>query len=280
MPPLRGRPEYIEIINVRYFRHTASQLTHNRNNVETAGVINLSILDVVIHSKPQMMPLFGIYSLQRVTEVPVAASLYFYKDYGFAVLCNNVDVAVNRMPVTLQNDVALLSQIGSSKFLTPDTQLEMLWSFGRLFLAFLILADQRLTLLESASYPSFLVGNAGKHSLKGHEYLFRLVSLPFFNTFLQHISCRPEHSERCIRALIRSIQLTDSLVSLFYSALFTQTKHFIDGHRLMITVEQGIDLGAGLSHELTILRAVWVERTVGKGGLQRCPLAEKLLGAG
>ena len=56
----------------------------------------------------------------------VAAGLHLHEHHLIAVHCNDVDVAVARFPVAVDDDIPLLLQVSLGQFLAPFAQMIML----------------------------------------------------------------------------------------------------------------------------------------------------------
>ena len=105
-----------EILNVGDFGCTTAHFSHDGNHIEAPGSVDFTVMKVMVDGKAQILPLLVVDCLQRVGEVPVPSRLNLHKDDTLILLGNNVDVAVLRVPVTLQYDVTLFLQPGNSLF--------------------------------------------------------------------------------------------------------------------------------------------------------------------
>lgn len=129
VPALAGRLHDVEVLDMRNIGHFAPHRTYNRNHIETVGIIDLMIFDIVIDRFAQVVTFLSIDRLNGIAKITVAACLHLYKHNRVAILRNDINVAMHGVPVASQNHKSLLSQIAGRQFFTPDTHLQMFRQF-------------------------------------------------------------------------------------------------------------------------------------------------------
>ena len=79
------------------------------DDIKAPGLFYLPIVEIMIDSSDEVTLLLPIDSLQGTEDFIRTACLYLYEHQPLAVLCNNVDVAMTRMPITFQNNISLFT---------------------------------------------------------------------------------------------------------------------------------------------------------------------------
>ena len=77
-----------------YFWLPAVWCSNYGYDVKAAGILQFTVLDVMVHGTQQITLFVVVDSRKWVGKVPVVPGLYLHKDNPFAILCYYVDVAV------------------------------------------------------------------------------------------------------------------------------------------------------------------------------------------
>ena len=97
-------------------------LENDGNDVKSRFNVQMILQDIGIGRRDE--PLLFL-PCHRDIGIPILvrlASLHLHDDYELAVPCNNVDFLVDITPVSLQDLVALLSQVTNCKLLAQSTE--------------------------------------------------------------------------------------------------------------------------------------------------------------
>ena len=161
-----------------------AECSHYGDDVEAGGGVYVPVAHVVADGVAQVTALLPVNGLFGGGEFGVAAGLDFYEYDDLALLGDDVDVAVTRVPVAFQDDVALVAKIFYGHLLAPRASLRVLRNIVVTSLLAALALQQLFTLLISASYPSFLVGHVGQQPFQCQQNLCGLLDASFLYTCL------------------------------------------------------------------------------------------------
>ena len=77
-----------------YLLHFTSQFSYNGDNVESPGIVNLIIVDVVVYGAVKISLFLIVDSLQRIVVVTVPSCFHLYKHDAVVLLGYDVDVSM------------------------------------------------------------------------------------------------------------------------------------------------------------------------------------------
>ena len=163
----------------------------------------------VIDSKLQVALLLEVHSEQRVGKVTAATSLHLYENDGLVLSSDDVNITMTGMPVTLQDDVTLLPQVGGSQSLSPCPGMQMFRALRPLSLVIPAHGHPDPAIRKSPACPSLLVRHIGHHTLESSQNSLRLVALPLGQSLQEDVTGRPEHGQRGAGALVIRIDPAD-----------------------------------------------------------------------
>jgi hypothetical protein len=77
-----------------YLRILTAQRAYYGNDIEAERMVQFAIFKIVVDGKQQVALLTIMYCRNRVGEVSVPSCLYFHKNDGFVLQCNDVNIAM------------------------------------------------------------------------------------------------------------------------------------------------------------------------------------------
>ena len=101
-----------------YLRLTADS-AYDADDIDTDRGFRVVRLYIVVNGRLKAEALFVVDGLFRISKQSVAPSLYFYDDEGLLIPGDNVEVVMSRLPVALQNLIALFFQELGCEILAP-----------------------------------------------------------------------------------------------------------------------------------------------------------------
>ncbi len=104
-----------------FYFWSAARHSHNADDIETPGTLQMPVADVVVDGSQQVVLLLVVYCLLRTDEILAAACLHLNKDDASVLLCDDVNITMTGMPVALQDDIAFLTQVGYCDFFSAFT---------------------------------------------------------------------------------------------------------------------------------------------------------------